>query len=79
MRRFLRDSRRAVRTRGLPSGGMVLAVLAGINTHRGVLLDALAAVVVACLVWAIALPGYVLGRRLREASRRATSRRGTPN
>ncbi|HUB41380.1 MAG TPA: hypothetical protein VMA72_21260 [Streptosporangiaceae bacterium] len=69
MRRFLRDCRRAATTRGLPSGVLVLAVLAGINTRRGVPLDILAAAAVAGLAWAVALPGYVLGRRLREARR----------
>lgn len=79
MRRFLLDCRRAATKRGMPIVGLVLAVLAGIHTHRGVSLDILAAVVVACLVWAATLPGYVLGRRLREARRRATPRRGTPS
>jgi hypothetical protein len=78
MRRFLLDCRSAAATRGLPIVGLVLAVLAGINTHRGVVLDILAALIAACLVWASALPGYVLGCRLREARRRATSRRGAP-
>ncbi len=79
MRRFLLDCRRAATTRGLPIGVLGLAVSAGITTHRGVPLDILAAAVVACLVWAVALPVYVLGRRLREGRRRATPRRGTPS
>ena len=78
MRRFLL-CRSAASTRGLPIVGLVLAVLAGINTHRGVVLDILTALIAACLVWASALAGYVLGCRLREARRRATSRRSTPS
>jgi len=71
MRGFLRDCRHAITVPGLPSVGLVLGVLAGINAHRGVALDILGAVFVACIAWVGAVLGYVLGWRLRQARRRS--------
>jgi hypothetical protein len=69
MRRFLLDCRRAATARGLPVT-VVFAAFVGVHMHHGVVIDFLAAAACSCLIWAIALPGYVVGRRLCEARRR---------
>jgi predicted small secreted protein len=70
MRRFMLDCRAAAGKRGFPIGAATCALLAGINTHRGIPLDILAAAFVLSIFSAVALPGYVLGERLRKARRR---------